>query len=383
MTNPLIFAIMLIPIGIALFCKFALQFKISWVEMVVQLFSGTAMLSLIWWGGNAMSGMDTEILNGSVTGKHAWQFSCPTNTSNPCHNGYTCHIRTVCTGSGRDRSCHTESDTCYVYPWEKNWYVDTNLPNKSVEISRIDDQGRLEPNRYSSAIVGDPASQPHSYKNWVRAASSTLYRDDLAKETANQSLLVDYPTKIIDYYRIDRIITPNSVLKNELAWNNEMSKILAKLGPTKQMNMVVVIVEGAQKDYPFGLRSYWKGFKKNDAILVIGTTKGVVSWAEVMSWSKAPIFDFKMRSMLLDYQGKTINDIDPIELFSKAYTVSNENFVRRSMSDFEYLKGDIPPPSWLIWLSTIVAVIFGIGTSILFQRIDILNLNLNNRRNWR
>lgn len=383
MTNPLIFAIMLIPIGIALFCKFALRFNISWVELVVQLFSGTAVLSLIWWGGNAMTGMDTEILNGSVTGKHAWQFSCHTNTSNPCQNGYMCHIHTVCTGSGKDRSCHTESDTCYVYPWEKNWYVDTNLPNKTVEIDRIDKQGRFEPERYHSAKVGDPASQTHSYKNLVRAASSTLYRDDLAKETANQSLLPEYPVKIVDYYRIDRIITPNSILKTEAAWNNEMSKILAKLGPTKQMNMVVVIVDGAQKDYPFGLRSFWKGFKKNDAILVIGTNKGVIAWAEVMSWSKAPIFDFKMRSMLLDYQGKSVNDIDPTELFSKVYTVSNENFVRRSMSDFEYLRSDIPPPSWLVWLSTIVAVIFGIGTSILFQKIDILNLNTRNQNNWR
>lgn len=326
-----------------------------------------------------MSGMDTEILNGSVTGKHAWQFSCHTNTFNPCRNGYTCHVRTVCTGSGKDRSCHTESDTCYVYPWEKNWYVDTNLPNKSVEIARIDSQGRFEPNRYHSVNVGDPASQPHSYKNWLRAASSTLYRDDLAKETANQSLLPEYPLKIVDYYRIDRIITPNSILKNEKAWNDEMSKILATLGPKKQMNMVVVIVDGAQKDYPFGLRSYWKGFKKNDAIVVIGTKQGVISWAEVMSWSKAPIFDFKMRSILLDYQGKNVNDVDPTELFSKVYTVSNENFVRRPMSDFEYLKGDIPPPSWLVWLSTIIAIIFGIGTSILFQKIDILNLNARRR----
>ena len=39
--------------------------------------------------------------------------------------------------------------------------------------------------------------------------------------------------------------------------------------------------------------------------------------------------------------------------------------------EFEYLKGDIPPPTWLRWTSVILAILLGVGTSYFFHNFDL------------
>ena len=381
MFEPILLGIILIPVAISLFCKFALKWDISWVEFAAQFGIGVLSLSLIWFIGNNFVGIDREVLNGQVTGKHYWQFSCPTNTSNPCTNGYQCHPVTTCSGTGSNKSCSTHYDTCYVYPWEQNWYADTDLPNmKTTEIARVDDQGAIEPPRYTSTHKGDPASSTELYKNWVKASANSLFKDDAVKEEANKALMVEYPIKINDYYNINRIITPNITLPNKAAWNLQLAQILETLGPSKQMNIVVVMVDGVGRDYALGLRRHWKGFKKNDAVIVIGLKGGAIQWAEVMSWSKNSLFNVEMRNMIEEAKDMPLALINPAEFMKNVQDISQRDFVRRRMHEFEYLRSDIPPPTWLIVLTSILAVGVGIGTSILFNRIDLTNLGSNSYR---
>src|SRR6478752_6634749 len=183
MTDPFLYVIMLIPLFIAIIAKYGFNMKISWSEYIVQGIVGVFALSLIWFAGNMTTGYDTEIINGQLTGKRVWRFDCPTNTGNPCTNGYSCHSHQVCTtsGSGKDRteSCHEEHDTCYEYDWEQNWYVQTNLFNADeIQINRVDDQGARKPQRWDIAKVGDPASSTHSYRNWVKASADSMFKED-------------------------------------------------------------------------------------------------------------------------------------------------------------------------------------------------------------
>ncbi len=384
----ILFGIILIPVVISLICKFGLRWEISWLEWGAQVLIGVLCLTLIWAMGRYSAADDTEIVNGAVTGKHAWKFSCPTNTSNPCRNGYSCNFREVCSGSGKDRSCHMEHDTCYTYSWEQNWYVDNNMPvSKSIEIDRVDRQGRNMPDRYDEARIGDPTAAPHHYKNWVKASVGSLYSKDESAVETYAPLMTPYPNKFYDYYNIDRIITPTKFkLANEAAWNRELAKILSKLGPSRQMNIVVVIADGVPREYAYGLRRHWDGFKKNDAAIIIGTQNGAIQWAEVMSWSKNELFNVELRNAIsVDMQGVAINSVDPAVFFAKVADVSQRNFVRRPMKEFEYLKGSIPPPTWLIWVSIVVAIVLGIGTSYVFNRVDLDASVLGGRRfkTWR
>lgn len=374
-----LFGIILIPVAISLFCKFALRWGISWLEWGAQVLIGCICLTLIWGIGRYSAADDVEIVNGAVTGKHAWKFSCPTNTSNPCRNSYSCNCHQVCTSStdskgNTTQSCTTHCDTCYVYPWEQNWYVKNNMPvNSEIEIDRVDRQGKRMPDRYREVRVGDPTSATHRYKNWVKASVGSLYSNDERASETYAALMSKYPNKVYDYYRVDRIVTPTKFkLVNEDAWNEELSKALSTLGPTRQMNMVVVIVEGVPREFAYGLRRHWEGFKKNDAVIVIGTRNGAIEWAEVMSWSKNELFNVQLRNAIsVDMQGVAVNAINPATFFAQVKDISQRNFVRRSMKEFEYLKGSIPPPTWLMWTAIIAAIVLGIGTSFIFNRVDL------------
>lgn len=374
--------IVLIPVVISLFCKFALRWEISWLEWGAQVVIGLACLSLIWAGGRYSATADTEIVNGAVTAKDVWRFSCPINTGNPCRNGYSCNCVQVpyecgssdSKGNYQSRTCYrTECDTCYKYDWEQNWYVHNNMPvSNKLEIDRVDEQGAREPPRYSRVNIGDPTSAQHSYQNWVKASVGTLYSEDKGKDDIYAQIIGTYPTKVYDYYMVDRVLTPNFKLRNEAAWNRELAKAVSTLGPQKQMNLVVVIAENVPRDYAYGLRRSWEGFKKNDAVIIIGTRGGAIQWAEVMSWSKNELFNVELRNKIsVDMRGQDINAVDPALFFSMVHDVGMRNFERRPMAEFEYLKGSIPPPLWLMIACAIAAVLLGLGTSYIFNRVDL------------
>ncbi len=365
----MIYLIFLIPIVISLIAKYVFKADINWKEFIIQFVGGVAALSLIWVLGRYSAAHDVEVLNGYVTGKHMDHFMCPTNTSNPCQNGYTCHSHRVCSGSGKDRTCHEEHDTCYVYAWEQDWYVDSTLG--AYEISRVDRQGADEPARYSVPVTGDPVSSTHDYNNWVKAASDSLYAQDKGLATRYASIIPKYEIRIYDYYKIDRVYLAGLKLDSAPKWNTAISRALGPLGKPKQINFNLVIVEGADRDFAPALRRAWDGFKKNEAVLVIGLKGGQIDWAESMSWSKNSIYDVDMRNMVEERRGTTFATIDPVEFMGAASAVIKTDYVRRPMKEFEYLKGDIPPPTWMIWTAIIFAFVYGIGTSIVFNRYEI------------
>lgn len=368
-----LFLLFLVPPAIGLIARFVLKADISWKEMGIQVIGGCLVLSLIWCLGRYSAASDTEILNGTVTGSHSWRFSCPTNTSNPCTNGYTCHSRMICetTGSGKDQTttCHEEHDTCYVYDWEQNWYVDSTLGD--FQIARVDDQGAKEPPRYSIVRIGDPVSTTHGYMNWVKASADTLYAEADHDVEHYAALLPTYHQRIYDYYKLNRVYTPNVKLANISQWNDALSRMQGPLGSTKQININLVIVEGVARDYAPAVRRHWEGFKKNESVIVVGLRGGLIDWAESMSWSKNSIYDVDLRNMIEDRRGTAFASIDPTEFVGSISEIVRRDYVRRPMKEFEYLKGEIPPPAWMIWVASIMALLYGVGTSYVFNRVEI------------
>lgn len=380
-----IFLIMLIPVAISLSLKFLRGWEISWLEFAAQFVIGAAVLSMIWAVGNMSKTGDREVWNGAVVSKDVNRFRCPTNTSNPCRNGYDCNCYEVCTpqydakGNVSGQSCTTHCDTCYRYPWEQDWYVRTSLG--PFEISRVDAQGANEPGRWTSTKVGDPVSVTKPFKNWVKASAGTLFRDADSGLETYAKILPEYPIQIFDYYRIDRVVTPNVRLANKALWNDEISRKLAILGSVREINAVFVFVDGQPRDYAYALRRKWNGFKQNDAVIVVGLRQGKVEWTEVMSWSKKSLFNVQMKQAMDAYVGRNITEVAPREVLTSFETIAMASFERRPMKEFEYLKGDIKPPSWLIWISVILAVIIGGATSFLFNNIDLDESIFNRRSN--
>lgn len=386
--SPILFLILLIPVAISLGAKYILKFDISWKEFAVQVVLGCAILAGIWAIGRFGAAEDVEILNGSVTKVYSERFSCPMNTmESRCQNGYDCNSRQVCTTStdskgNKTESCHEEHDRCYVYSWEQDWYVQTNVQRGPLTIHRVDDQGRYQPPRHRRAYVGEPASARHGYRNWVKASADSMFHQSRFDEERYAPLLKEKePTGIDDYYRVDRIVTPGWRFRNDAVWNKELSEILKDLGPTKQLNMVIVITRNTDPDFAYAMQRQWQGFKKNDSVIFLGVdSQGNIKWTDVMSWSREDIYNVKTRGYLNSLRGQNINALNIQVFMGNLHTLAKTNFVRRSMQEFEYLKSEIPPPTWLVVLSIILAIMFGAGTSYLFNQIDLGGTTWNNRK---
>jgi hypothetical protein len=174
-------------------------------------------------------------------------------------------------------------------------------------------------------------------------------------------LLPPYPDQVYDLYRIDRFLTPGFAFTDTAAWNNDISLLLRELGPKKQVNLIVVVAKTADAAYQYALRDHWEGVNKNDVVLVIGSTDGQhMEFVSVLSWTKNELFKVELADGVRDLQV-----IDRTKILPLVSAQIAKNFERRHMAEFEYLKGQIDPPSWLIWL-TVVLLVGGYGGGALY-----------------
>ena len=298
---------------------------------------------------------DVEVLNGVVTGKERNTVSCS--------HSYQCHCHQVCSGSGKNKSCSEQCDTCYEHSWDYDWDVYTTVG--TITIDRVDRQGVNEPHRFAITKMGEPVSTTHSYDNYVKAAPGTLFRHQGLKEKY-AGTVPEYPQSIYDYWHLDRLVTVGVNVDNPKAWNHELSRINADLGKPKQVNMIVVLVKNKPDDWYYALEETWIGGKKNDAILVISVDDQMKpQWASVMAWTSNELFKVKLRDDIMDEQV-----INRDTLMTALATNVSKYYVRKPMKDFEYLSSSIVPSTteWVITL--IIAVLIAGGLTVFFQVED-------------
>lgn len=328
--------------------------------------AGTLMLGGTMAAIENYTSRDTEVLNGFVTGKEINRFTCPINTSNPCENGYSCNCRQIpysCGTTKAPATCYrTECDTCYEYEWEQNFFVDSSLEGeRAYKIQRIDEQGARTPPRWAQVKHGDPVSITGTYRNYILGAVDSLFSEDGKAEEKYRSKIPPYPLNIYDYYRIDRLVTVGKVTLNRAAWNEQISRALVHLGPSRQANVVVVVAEGVGMDFANAVRRSWRGFKKNDIVVFAGVdASGNLTWTRTMSWSKESLVNVKLESEILQkFQGKPL---EPVAFLGIVKTVGMAHFERRSMEDFAYLKEQAKMSGtqvFWIWLTTIALGVAG------------------------
>ena len=112
-----------------------------------------------------------------------------------------------------------------------------------------------------------------------------------------------YPKNIQDYYRINRAISVGVAVPDIQQWNADISNILKQLGPQKQANVIVLFVNTNDPQYEYALRSAWLGGKKNDIVVMIGSTEyPKIDWVRVMSWTDKEIFKIELRDAIQELE---------------------------------------------------------------------------------
>ena len=345
-----IFLLLLIPILWPIATKFIWHNQITWIEMLTNMTATSIIVIVVYYAGAYASLIDTQVINGQVTSK--------TRDKVSCRHSYSCNCRTTSCG----KNCSTTTcDTCYEHSHDVDWNVHSNIGGLSI--NTIDRQGLREPPRWTQTIIGEPFSTIQCYTNYIKAAPDSLFNRLIATKYIDK--VPEYPNSIYNYYRINRFVPVGIAVTDAKQWNDGISNILRTLGPQKQSNIVMVVTK-EPKEFADAVAYKWLGGKKNDVVVVIGVSAyPEISWVRILTWAKFSIFEVKLRDLLIEH--KTLDSIQTIQDLNDTIA---KYYVRKPMKEFEYLKDELDPPVWVIWLSIIVSILVTVGLTKYFHDND-------------
>ena len=313
----------LIMIGAYVFFNKEYSLKELSIQMAVQVgLIGIICLCVTHWDT-----YDTEILNGSIIRKEPIKVHC--------RHSYDCNCYSYPCGTSKHPSTCRHCDTCYEHAYDIDWMVYTNI-GEEFEIESVDRQGLQEPPRWTAVYVGEPYATTHSYKDYIKGNPDSLFIKKGFKEKYN-TFLPEYPGKIYDYYKINRVIVQPGIFVKFDGWEEKLREINSKLGPAKQCNVVIVVMNGMPEEAFYALEEQWMGGKKNDVVVVMSvSTNGIIKWVNVMALTKNPMVKIKLRDELLYIRSIVSKDL----VLDCIYKNVSECYKRQSMKEYAYLKAN-------------------------------------------
>ena len=339
---------------------------LNWAEVGWNVGIVVVLVTIVFACGRMSQMSDTEIWNGQVTAKHRDHGSYI--------ESYSCHCYTTCSGSGSKRSCSEHCQTCYRDHYTVHWYLNSTLGD--IGIQSLDWTSRSvynepDPRAYVKAFVGEECSEEHSYDNYVRAVPSSLF-GTVSQMTQQKfaAVIPAYP-RVYDIYHIQRVLNVKSTVSADTIdqFNYELNQSLTTLSAEKQVNVIVIVTGILDPMYRYAVENNWLGGKKNDAVVFIGTGDGKkIDWVDVMTWGLNKgngVFRSELKDNIT-----AIGVVDPTKLVGTIHDTIKAKFTRPHMKDFEYLKKEIVPPTWVIWFAFILSVVGSLGISFMFYRME-------------
>lgn len=339
----------IVPLLLAVILHFLLHKRVSWLDVGIQAAIVAGFIGIALTVCYQSSITDTEVWNGKVSSKSSYHVSCS--------HSYDCNCYTTSDKNGNTtRHC----STCYEHDYDIDWAVKSTT-GESVVISRVDRQGLNMPARWGSAYIGQPFSSTHSFVNYIQANPDSVLLGTTGDVGKYKQWIPKYPDHIYDYYQHDPVINmiPNL---DASTWNwliREDNKIL---GPTKQANIILILVPLADRDYVAALKDVWLGGKKNDIDIIIGSKDGhKIDFAEVMSWTTNPSFKVSLKNQILN-----IGTLDQRDQINYAiFNTTRDHFVRMHMKDMKYLIRAYQPSRKAMMIIFVLSILFSIAYPVI------------------
>ena len=369
------YLIILVPVVWALFVRWKFQASITWLEMGAQMFIAFVVLGIVWAAGSYSQTHDTEIWNGEVTAK--------VREHDQYTESYKCRCHQSCSGSGDSRSCHEVCSTCYREHYTVDWFLKSTIGN--IRLQKLDRTSRSvyntpDPADYTAAYVGEPCSDARGYTNYIKAVPDSLFNMEASEFEQFDSLIPSYP-EVYGKYHVDHVITMGMGANVPIRdWNNYLAGKLKKLGPASQANIIVILVNTADITYRHALEAAWLGGKKNDVIVMAGVTEyPKIDWVDTITLGQNAdngLLTVKIRDELT-----ALGTIESGQaVIDTVATNVAQHFDRKPMADFEYLKDDIEPATWVVITAFILAFLLSAGLTWAFHVYDPFGSGYSRRR---
>ena len=333
------FLLLFIPVVIAAIARWKFEHTIAWPEVAVQIVFVSLVVGGVWFAGKYGQTHDFEIWNGEVTAKN--------RDHGHYVESYECFCHDVCSGSGENRSCTRVCQTCYRDHYTVDWYLSTTIGN--IQLAYMDRTSRRvynepDPPQYRNARVGEACSAERGYTNYIKAVPESLFNTHSEAELAQfTDLIPEYP-RVHSYYHFDRVLTMGMGANiNHREWDNYIDRYQKVLGNSHQVNIILLIVNTPDQMYRHALEQAWVGGKKNDVIVMIGSSNfPTIDWVDTITLgcnSGNELMTVELRDSLMEIG--TLEDYKVV-VGAMVRTIEDK-FDRKPMSDYEYLKDEIDP----------------------------------------
>jgi hypothetical protein len=307
---------------------------------------------------------DVEVLNGSVTGKYKHTEIC-SEFSSCKHYHYVEHCTTSRDSKGNEsRSCTSEK--VFDYATEYDWFVQTTVGR--IEIERANRRGDKMPERYRVAIIGEPASVPHSYYNYLFADEKSLFAPENFETKYPEDYRKSIPSYplVYDYYRTDHVINLTSVPST--GYNEYLSEVLSKYGKEKQLNITTVLYNDNDPQFVDATMTKWRGGKKNDVIMFFGIdSTGTVTKFYSTSFADGMKNEMLHATLRID----ALNEKMSIDLLQKQVYTTVQKFERLPNEEFKYMKYRLEPKLEIIAACSILLLVLSIFIGIYMRNNDL------------
>jgi hypothetical protein len=265
-----------------------------------------------------------------------------------------------CSGSGTKKICTTIYKTRKDYHspyWEITSSSGNTLSIESGEFKQAEQKygsrftsvyhsGKCSYGDGNSYVVSPteiiPFVSSSEEVNYVKAVNNIARADTLPQKIEmykKQGQLLEYPSLMMGEYgsrTIQRVLVAKGVLVSTSKLDRKIQDFASDVGSFKQINPMIYIVSGQNREFVSVLKAYWVNGAKNDSILVLNVDKnGIVEWSDVIAWTKNTNFLVDNTKI---YKGLNINDPQLFELY---YNQIMRNWVRTPMKEFKYLSSNI------------------------------------------
>lgn len=308
---------------------------ISVKEFGLQLVISVVLAVSGWMFARWQSMQSIEHWNGRITAKKKGTEGC-------------CHCREVCDSRDKDGNCtssHTECDHAFDHWWAV--HVSTgDVLDDTCNGSSIDPQWWVD------AKVGEPASVPHTYTNYLKADPESILH-----HTANPRDLAKVPPfpKVHDRYKVSKVVTHGGV-RAPRHWQDELLNLNADLGKRKQVDVVVFLTKRSDPEFAYAVEAAWLYGPKNALIVVMGTDGKAITWARVVTISEVDELAITLRDEL---PGRALDDPNLIAFIGEQV---KSKFHRTPMAKYEYLASAAAPKGW--WLAGLYLLVLAASVAL-------------------
>jgi hypothetical protein len=316
------------------------EFLLMEVIAVVILLGAWALAR---WG--AMS--DTENWNGRVTMKDHGSESC-------------CHCYTVCDSRDKDGNC-TSSHTVCPHFQDYYWALHFSTGDKET-ISSCEPSKSNVPELWTKAYLGEPASIPHRYTNYLKAdPDSILHKGAKAEYMAS---IGGYPA-VYGVYRTNKVVSSGVIVPPE--WETRMKELNADLGGRHQIDVTLYFTRLPDPTFAEAVEAKWLYGPKNSVTVVMGVPDGkTIAWTRVVTISRVEPLKVGLRDGLTGMRLDQASEADA--LIRKEI---REHFNRTPMAEYQYLaSAAVPTTGMLIGLYIFALVLIG-GLAAWLVRVDV------------